>query len=296
MPPKRRGGTHNAQPAPQPVQSDFDDTDAVTDYPPNLPPPPPRSDVELNLTVLRRYSPDIERILAIAPFAVVYIFSAESQQWEKCGIEGTLFACHLTDGRYNAIILNRKSLDNFITELVSADDIQVTDEYVILQALNSAGEPQIYGIWIFSDGETVPSTKEVMARTIQACALQAQISREGVADVDDGYVEKQDYGMGGTAQVEEQMEEEEAVAQQSEQKLDLLQLFGSKSAQEVQQPPLQIQPSMTTDVPPSAVTPAMFTATTDTDFFRKTSSPAIAQPQPAPPPQQKNALLDLFKK
>ncbi|EMC96999.1 hypothetical protein BAUCODRAFT_48463, partial [Baudoinia panamericana UAMH 10762] len=151
MPSKRKSSRH-AKLEPQPI-TDYDtDTVNPSDAAPSLEAPPVRTNTELNLTVLRRYSPDLEHILSIAPFAVLYTFSTESSQWEKCGIEGTLFVCQLAGtARYSAIILNRKSLDNFITDLVSADDVEITAEYVILQALNSEGTPQIYGIWIFED-------------------------------------------------------------------------------------------------------------------------------------------------
>ena len=44
-------------------------------------------------------------------------------------MEGTLFVCQLSGERhprYNVAILNRKSMDNFITELVSEEDIEIT--------------------------------------------------------------------------------------------------------------------------------------------------------------------------
>ena len=44
-------------------------------------------------------------------------------------MEGTLFVCQLSGERhprYNVAVLNRKSMDNFITELVSEEDIEIT--------------------------------------------------------------------------------------------------------------------------------------------------------------------------
>ncbi len=99
MPPKRR--THPSQKsAPKPIlDSDLEpDTDAPTE-PLTLAPPPSRSNTELNLTVLRRYVPSITQILSIAPFAVLYTFLPETQIWERCGVEGTLFICQLANSR-----------------------------------------------------------------------------------------------------------------------------------------------------------------------------------------------------
>ncbi|KAK5134949.1 hypothetical protein LTR08_005900 [Meristemomyces frigidus] len=189
-----------AQPQPQPAQSDFDtETVDATETAPPLAPPPQRTNTELNLTVLRRYCPNIDQIVCIAPFAVVYTFSPDSQQWEKCGIEGTLFVCKLTGARYNVVILNRKSLDTFIVELVSGDDVEITEQYVILQTTGEDSVPQIYGLWMFTDEKTVP-TREVIAQTIQSCAMQAQIAREArESSAADGQVgERVAYGLDGT--------------------------------------------------------------------------------------------------
>ncbi|TKA64269.1 hypothetical protein B0A55_02568, partial [Friedmanniomyces simplex] len=166
MRPKRR--SRPSQLYPQPIVDSDPETDIPTE-PPTLAAPPQRSNTELNLTVLRRYVPTISHILSIAPFAVIYTFSAETQAWEKCGIEGTLFVCQLEGlGRYKAMILNRKGLDNFTTDLLHADDVEITDEYVILQAMGEEGTPVIYGIWIFEDGgsEGITSTREMVAHMI----------------------------------------------------------------------------------------------------------------------------------
>ncbi|KAK4899199.1 hypothetical protein LTR27_003429 [Elasticomyces elasticus] len=296
MPPKRHLRPFNQHP--QPIPDSDPETDIPTE-PPVLAPPPQRSNTELNLTVLRRYNPSISSIVSIAPFAVLYTFSPDSQAWEKCGVEGTLFICHLSDtgteARYNAMILNRKSLENFEAELKSADDVEITEEYVILQSTmgGDEGTPVIYGIWIFEDGdaEGVTSTREVVAQTILSCAMQAQTAREGILEPDgevNGHAEEEvqddGYGMDGTTQMQAQMEEEAAVSQQAGQRLDLLQLFGSKSAAlpAVSEPP-QEEAAQTTRFTPSA----------DTEFFRST---AVVQQQTGAPPKQQNTLLDLFKK
>lgn len=351
MPPKRTSrATRTAQLQPQPTPTSDYETDTVnpSDAAPTLAPPPQRTNTELNLTVLRRYEPSITHILSIAPFAVVYTFSPDSQQWEKCGIEGTLFVCQLSSAKsgrvgYNVMILNRKSLDNFTCELVSAEDVEVTEQYVILQAMGEDGvTPAIYGIWIFSDAKAEgqgPSTREIVAGTIQSCAMQAQIASEAVGaetgletevemeteeeganghgeehgHTEDVEAEEEDhgygYGMDGTTQHTEQMEEEEAVAQQAGQRLDLLQLFSSKPAQAQAQAHAPSNPTAPFASAPRAAAPppafdqqqqpTRFTPTADTDFFRSSRSPAGVQQQQqrAPPPRtQQNALLDLFKK
>ncbi|CAE7008273.1 hypothetical protein P3342_002822 [Pyrenophora teres f. teres] len=145
MPPPRKSRASQPQPPPQP--SDYE-----TDAPPavDVPLPPRRSNEELNLSVLGRIYPDVRAIEHVTPYAALYTFSLETQQWEKMGIEGTLFICQLTPSpmgaeRYCAIILNRRGLDNFYEELTSSDKMEISDPYVIIQ-----GE-HVYGIWIFAD-------------------------------------------------------------------------------------------------------------------------------------------------
>ncbi|KAK5716318.1 hypothetical protein LTR17_016432 [Elasticomyces elasticus] len=302
MPPKRHLRPFHQHP--QPIPDSDPETDIPTE-PPVLAPPPQRSNTELNLTVLRRYNPSISSIVSIAPFAVLYTFSPDSQAWEKCGVEGTLFICHLEGtGRYNAMILNRKSLENFEAQLKSADDVEITEEYVILQStMGDESTPVIYGIWIFEDGdvEGVTSTREVVAQTMLSCAMQAQTAREGIPESNgeaNGHAEEvrdDGYGMDGTTQMQAQMEEEAAVSQQAGQRLDLLQLFGSKPVvadvlSAVSEPPQQQQQE--------AAKTTSFTPSADTEFFRSTAvvQQQQQQQQPGGPPRQQDMPLDLFKK
>ncbi|KAH9827867.1 decapping enzyme Dcp1 like protein [Teratosphaeria destructans] len=305
MPPKRRTTRAQNLTHPQPTpHSDYDtdtaanltDTAAST----HLPPPPKRSNEELNFTVLRRYHPEIEHILSIAPFAVVYTFAP--QGWEKAGIEGSLFVCQLRGGRYIVVVLNRKSLENFVVELSDADRIQVTEEYIIIQDLDKAdeeGEGGVYGLWVYAEADGEGSgIKDTVAQMIQGCALRAQINRGDVeAEVEEyGSPEaegEQVYGMDGPAEVEHQMEEEEFIQQHAGQSVDLLKLFGGSSKPAIGNSEGQAQQPR-------------FTATADTDFFRSSRTPAAFPEQQTGPPVQgsatgaqqpkQNALLDLFKR
>ncbi|KXL49106.1 hypothetical protein M433DRAFT_484392 [Acidomyces richmondensis BFW] len=301
MPSRKR----NARPQPPIVpQSDYDtDTAAITDAAPALAPPPKRTNTELNLQVLRRYVPSISAIVAIAPFAVVYTFTPDTQQWEKCGIEGTLFVCQVTPGRYIVFVLNRKSLENLTVELRSADDVEVTQEYVILQSQTSgpatdhgdAMAPAIYGIWIFSDdAEATPSVRDVIAQTIVECSMRAQIAREAAADANgggtDGYERhepssSQAYGYGcrtdEATQMQQQLAEKTVDSLHQDERLELKQLFGNRmpSRQGAQTVPLNSAhtPPVSACQRPSVVPEARFTPTADTEFFRSARGPAHQQ-------------------
>ncbi|EFR04342.1 hypothetical protein MGYG_07351 [Nannizzia gypsea CBS 118893] len=163
---------------------------------------PTRTNEELNLSVLRRHNPSIISILSLAQYAVVYHFNATTQLWEKIGVEGTLFVCQLTPGeigedRYSVFLLNRRGMNNFDVSLVTGDDIEITEEYVILkvdeQDTTAAQTPEkgamvaspgmkamIYGLWIFS--EPAPSStadaRATNAKLIKECAVYAGESRK----------------------------------------------------------------------------------------------------------------------
>jgi hypothetical protein len=134
-------------------------------------PPPTRTNTELNLSVLRRYNPSILTILSIAANAVIYLFTPSTQQWEKSGVEGTLFVCEQTppssavDAGYCVVVLNRRGLDNLILDLSQAQDVEVTAELLILRF--QEGEAQkVMGIWIHEDKD---DTREINAGLIQQC-------------------------------------------------------------------------------------------------------------------------------
>ncbi|KAF1362161.1 PH domain-like protein [Lizonia empirigonia] len=177
MPPhKSKARAHHPQPPPQP--SDYE-----TDAPPpalDVPLPPPRSNEELNVSVLRCIYPELLTLEHVTPYAALYTFSLETQQWEKLGVEGTLFLCKLTPSplgadRYSVAILNRRGLDNFYLELTSEDEMEFTDPYVILQG------DQVYGIWVFADPPpaSTANCRIETAEKIMKAAEKARLSREG---------------------------------------------------------------------------------------------------------------------
>ncbi|KAJ5146025.1 Dcp1-like decapping [Penicillium bovifimosum] len=169
------------------------------------PAPPPRSNEELNLSVIQRHKPSITSILSLAPYAVVYIFSPTTKQWEKNGVEGTLFVCQESQGdlgeeRYTVFVLNRRGLNNFDLPLTDGENVEITEEYVICKAEESfegeAGQngiadplhPQnvantqaatnnvrIYGLWIYSEPppNSTAESRSINAQMILECATHA---------------------------------------------------------------------------------------------------------------------------
>ncbi|OJD31568.1 decapping enzyme dcp1 [Diplodia corticola] len=173
-------------------------SDYETDFPSqnslaNLAPPPHRTNEELNLAVLRRHYPDLLSIVSIASFCVVYAFSPETQAWEKYGVDGTLFINQLMpsdDGiaRCSVIVFNRRSMEKFSVELKSADDVELTDDYVILQSQHEDGSLQIFGLWIFTEPHpsSTARAREINAEIIKQCAALVDNSRRTLEAMNNG--------------------------------------------------------------------------------------------------------------
>lgn len=166
--------------------SDYETDYAAQDSLANLAPPPiNRTNDELNLAVLRRHYPDLISIVSIASFCVVYAFSPTTQAWEKYGVDGTLFINQLTPSeegvsRFSVVVFNRRSMEKFSVELKTADDVEVTDDYVILQSQHDDGSLQIFGLWIFT--EPPPSStahaREINGEMIKQVAALVDNSRK----------------------------------------------------------------------------------------------------------------------
>ena len=153
-----------------------------------IPPPPSRTDHELNISVLKRHDNSVVSLEYVTPYAVVYVFSPTTQQWEKSGIEGTAFVCGLTPNdesvyRYAVIVLNRRGLENFSIELRSTNDVEITEEYVILQSERD-GVPQVHGLWVFCEPPPASTSqqREATARKIQECAARGELGRKLVEE------------------------------------------------------------------------------------------------------------------
>jgi Dcp1-like decapping family protein len=155
-----------------------------------MPPPPTRSNEELNLSVLRRHNASIASILSLAPYAVVYIFSPTTKQWEKSGVEGSMFVYQLVQGplgedRYGVLVLNRRGLNNFDIRLTDGENVELTEEYVILKIddndvedsdeLGGGRQSGIYGLWIYSEPppNSTSETRSINAQVIKECAVHA---------------------------------------------------------------------------------------------------------------------------
>ncbi|KAI9712878.1 MAG: hypothetical protein M1812_006747 [Candelaria pacifica] len=266
--------------------SDYEsDINYLTDNPI---PPPARTNAELNLSALRRHNPAVASLLSIAPYAVVYIFSPTSQQWEKSGIEGTLFVCQLRPSdtgaeRYTVMLLNRRGLENFEAELLKGADVEITEDYVILRA--NDGE-HIYGLWIFSEPEpsSTANTRAINAQIIQDCALRAEASTRSVMQNSQQENIKPDCNA-------EDTEEDGAGGVPMGRQLSLRELFGQQREQDSGWSVKNHSPQPRK---------GQFTPSVDTQFFRSTNRPSQQNVQQAnqvgAASQGPDLLGELFRK
>lgn len=155
----RTKARHSRQPSNRiPAVSDYESDAAVMQS--SYEPPPPRTNTELNLSVLQRYLPSIHAILSIAANAVVYTFAHDAQNWDKSGVEGTLFVCAQAPlpgdpnqrSRACVFVLNRRGLDNVIVDLATVNHAVLDGELIILKLDGQWGdEEKVLGIWIHND-------------------------------------------------------------------------------------------------------------------------------------------------
>ncbi|KAF7563600.1 hypothetical protein G7046_g504 [Stylonectria norvegica] len=166
---------HNRQPSNRiPAISDYEsDAAAYSAVHTGYAPPPPRSNTELNISVLQRYLPSIHTIRSIAANAVIYTFDPTSESWDKSGVEGTMFVCEQSPSpedsnhrnRACVFILNRRGLDNVIVDLARVSHVEISGELVILKVEGDWEQgDKVLGVWIHNDKD---ETREVNGKAIQ---------------------------------------------------------------------------------------------------------------------------------
>lgn len=135
-------------------------------------PPPPRTNTELNVSVLQRYLPSVQAILSIAANAVVYAFDPDASSWDKSGIEGTLFVCTQSpvpgtrQPRACVFVLNRRALDNLIVDLARVSHVEISGELVMLKVDDGGWQQgdKVVGLWIHNDED---DTRQINGAMIQ---------------------------------------------------------------------------------------------------------------------------------
>ena len=296
----------------------------------NFPAPPAsRTDSELNLAVLRRHNPQILELHHVAPYAVIYAFSPQTSAWEKTGCEGSAFLVSLLPNathsmRYAVMVVNRRGLENFELELQTPEEIEITEEYIILQGQGSDGTPCVFGLWIFTEPAPASTAhqREELSQKIVTAAQQVESGRRDAPASGQHDVEHSaDMARKGslTAMLEQQRQQDDAWSVRShspmhpqsiQERVPSFVRSASPHGGQVYSPSHDSH-GVSNHAPHQHVDAyggPSFAPSADTDFFLSTR-PLGASPRRSPSPAvsaqgsvngngsgQKATLLDLFKK
>jgi hypothetical protein len=200
-------------------------------------PPRDRTNAQVNISVLKRHCPDVYQILHVTPYAVIYAFTPVPEPtWNKIGIEGSLFINQLTPGpygedRFNAMILNRRGLNNFIAPLTEGENagVEITDEYVII-SFKEGHELKIFGVFIFSEGpgSSTALQRERTSEVMKTVAVQAGASRIEAEAAASAAIAK--HTNGHVQEAEATLDEQMGVPM--DRQISLHQLFGQHRAED----------------------------------------------------------------
>ncbi|OAL35586.1 hypothetical protein AYO20_05205 [Fonsecaea nubica] len=264
-----------AQPAVQVSDYESDNQGYQSDYP-IKPPPPNRTNEELNLSVLKRHNPQISSILSIAPYAVVYEFSPLPQpEWTKTGVEGSLFICELTPGiygedRYSAIVLNRRGLDNFEAELREGENagVEITGDYVII-SFKEGYEQKIYGVYIFHDGPgtSTEHAQKLNGELMKSLADHAGVSRQAAEAAASAATAQ--HTNGHILQAEQSLQNQQGSAPGPGQQISLQQIFGQQRSDDAAWSVRAHEYDGRIQPPPQPGLPGLQQPDVLTDLFRK---------------------------
>lgn len=216
--------------------------------------------------------------------------------------------CNLTQGalgeeRYTAFVLNRRGLNNFDIPLTDGENVEITEDYVILKSDEEAvdangrnggnggkpaggnGDVRIYGLWIYSEPppNSTAQTRTINAQMVRECAVHAghslRIARERLEASQQNGLHMAAEAAATTAAPLEEVQSSVPMGRQ----VSLKDLFGQQRAQDdgwtvrahqfgMEWPPQQAPPQQAPPQPP------------------------MGMPPPQSQPQQQDVLGDLFRR
>lgn len=224
-PRKTRTRNHAASTSQPPLVSDYDSEAQYTL------PGTQRTREEINFSVLKRYVPSLTQILEIAASAYIYTLNNATSEWEKTGIEGTLFVCELTASpitgtpRHCIVVLNRKGLENLIVESGEIQAVEIQDQFLLLKFRSREGEEEqekILGFFMTTNGAEERERICLAVKSHWEMAMREREEGEGMEGMvenfgDEGYV-----GAGGV------MGEAAGEYRPMGRRLSLTELFGQR--------------------------------------------------------------------
>lgn len=132
---------------------------------------------DLNLSVLKRYIPDISAYELVSHNATV--FPLESEGWGESTTKGPLFLCcqasHLSNypvPRSSVFVMNRQSLDNLMVDLANAFECEQDDKLIMLRTTSVSGDDVGWGLYIDDANELQDAWSKIQKHWIAARAGQ----------------------------------------------------------------------------------------------------------------------------
>ncbi|XP_051011175.1 mRNA-decapping enzyme 1B isoform X4 [Acomys russatus] len=124
---------------------------------------------EISLAALRRHDPYISRIVDVASQVALYTFGHRANEWEKTGVEGTLFVyTRSASPKHGFTIMNRLSMENRTEPITEDLDFQLQGPFLLYRNATLS----IYGIW-FYDKEECQRIAKLMKHLTQCEQLKA---------------------------------------------------------------------------------------------------------------------------
>ncbi|KAJ5637177.1 Dcp1-like decapping [Penicillium lividum] len=271
-------------------------------------PLPQRSNEEVNLKVLKRYNPDLVDIISLANYAVIYTFNPTTAGWEKINIEGATFVCSMTPGplgeeRYEVFTMNRRCLDNFHIRLTAGENVEITDEFIILKedqdsadGNSSADKYRVYGIWIYSEDKTsTVAMRAVNAKVIMECSTRAGQSLQNAKERIQAMRQEELHVAAAMAGTQAGPTEEVGGAVPMGRAMSLREIFGQQRAQDDEWSVRAHHEQPQYNIPPEADPYAQLRPGIDFQAQAPMAQPPARAPRP-PAPGQPDILGDLFRR
>lgn len=105
---------------------------------------------QINLNVLKRLDPQVEELLATAGHVALYDFDVPTRRWARKDVEGSLFLVKRRGTpRFQIIILNKKSADNYVEDVGGGFQCELNPPYLLYR--NKVGE--VVGIWFYEEAD-----------------------------------------------------------------------------------------------------------------------------------------------
>jgi hypothetical protein len=192
---------------------------------------------EINFSVIARYVPSLSAIHKVAPSTYIYTLSHSTGTWEKTNIEGSMFVCELTPSpitgnpRHCIIVLNRKGLENLIIYSAEIQEVEITDEFLLLEfrskedlfVPDQGKQVKILGFFLTTN---TPGEREAICQLVKSHWEMAMKEKER-GEGREGMVENfgdEGYGIDGGAATGEGFVENRAMGR----RLSLTELFGPR--------------------------------------------------------------------